>query len=213
MPNHVKHKVTVTGQEDDVQQFFSSIKTEDDLFDFNNLIPMPEYIRLPDGVDGIPSFVSDAAELLMIRSGQKVLDYKGDQKQERHIINYGHKINWKDEHFEYFVRCCKAIQQSSFSNWYPWSVHNWGTKWGAYDIKHEGNTLEFETAWSTPLPIWYKIAKLYPTLSVSILYADEDYGANCGTIKIEEGSVEHKEVNTIEFAYGVWDLSEKENNN
>lgn len=210
MPNHVKHKMTANGQKEEVEKFFATIKTKDDLFDFGNLIPVPEYIKLPEGVDGIPSFVSDAAELLMLRSGQKVLDFRGNQKQERHIINYGHKMKWEDKHFEYLVRCCKAIQQCSFSNWWPWNVYNWGTKWGAYRIERNGNELKFETAWSTPLPIWHKIAEKFPTLSITVLYADEDYGANCGTINIEKGHVNHEEVNTKDFSYKVWDLDKEE---
>ena len=211
MPNHVKHKMTVMGKEEDVQKFFSTIKTGDDLFDFDKLIPQPQYVKLPDGCDGMPVFVSDAAELVMIRSGQKVLDYRGMQKQERDIINYGHKIKWEDENFEHFVRCCKAIQQCSFSNWHPWNVYNWGTKWGTYSIEHKENTpdMEFETAWSTAMPIWHRIAELFPALSIVILYADEDYGTNCGIVRIIEGAVSQEEMNTDEFAYKVWDLSEE----
>jgi len=210
MPNHIKHKMTVTGQKEDVQQFFTKIKTGDNLFDFNNLIPVPEYIKLPDGCDGFPSFVSDAAELLMIRSGQKVLDFRGNPKTERQIINYGHTIKWTDENFEQLIRCCKAIQQCSFSNWWAWKVYNWGTKWGAYTIKRDSNTLEFETAWSTAFPIWHKLAELFPIIDILIEYADEDYGANCGIIKIAEGDVDWEEVNTEEFSYKVWNLSKEE---
>ncbi len=212
MPNHVKHKMTVLGQEKDVQHFFASIKTGDVLFDFNSLIPQPKYIRLPDGVDGIASFVTDAAELLMVRSGEKVLDFRGEQKQERHIINYGHKIKWEDKEFEYLIGCCKAIQECSFSNWWPWNVYNWGTKWNAYQIKHIDNTpnIEFETAWNTPMKIWHKIAELFPKISATILYADEDYGANCGKVIIGSGVVRREEVNHVEFSYEVWGLNKKE---
>jgi hypothetical protein len=204
MPNYVKHKMTVNGQDEDVQQFFKAIKNKDDLFDFGNLVPVPEHIKLPDGVDGISSFVIDAAELLMIHSGQKVLDFRGIPKRKSQIIDYGHTIKWEDKHFEWLIRCCKAIQETSFSNWWPWNMYNWGTKWGAYSITRKGNEIEFETAWSTPMPIWNKIAELFPALSISILYADEDYGANCGNIKIENGNVERKEIDTKEFSYKVW---------
>ena len=202
--------MTVTGQDEDIKQFFLYIKSGDNLFDFSNLIPVPEYIKLPEDVDGIPTFISDAAELLMIRSGQKVIDFRGQQKQERDIVNYGHKIIWKDEHFEYLIRCCKAIQQCSFSNRLPWKVYNWGTKCEAFSIEQKDNQIEFETAWNTPLPIWHKIAEMFPTLSIKILYADENYGTNCGVIKIRKGFVEQEEINTVEFSYKVWDLSKEE---
>lgn len=210
MPNHVKHKMTILGQKADIDKFFETIKTDDRLFDFNNLIPRPEFIKLPDGCDGMPSFVVDAAELLMIRSGQMVLDYNGKEKQEHQYIDYDHKIEWKDENYEHLIRCCKAIQQCSFSHWLPWNVYNWGTKWGAYSIERDFNKMSFETAWSTAMPIWDKIAELFSSLIIVIHYADEDYGANCGIIKIENGEVEHQEINTDEFSYKVWDLSKEE---
>lgn len=210
MPNHVKHKMTVIGQKADVEKFFETIKNEDDLFDFNKIIPCPEYIKLPEGCDGMPSFITDAAELLMIRSGQDVYDYRGQLKTERQIMDYGHKIEWKDEHYEHLIRCCKAIQECGFSHWHPWQVYRWGTKWGAYSIKRDHNHMSFETAWSTAIPIWYKIAEMFPTISIVIEYADEDYGANCGIIRIIERRVKQEIMNDAEFSYKVWDLSKEE---
>ena len=50
-------------------------------------------------------------------------------------------------------------------------------------------TVVFETAWSTPMPVWERIAKDNPLLDFRILYADEDYGRNLGALVGKEGAL------------------------
>ena len=46
------------------------------------------------------------------------------------------------------------------SNWYDWSVKNWGTKWNASEgyFDDEANRLVFNTAWDKPDPILQSLA-------------------------------------------------------
>ena len=52
------------------------------------------------------------------------------------------------------------------SNWYDWSIHNWGCKWnacGGTDIEEVGDDkvrLSFETPWGTPDGWLSKLAKI-----------------------------------------------------
>ena len=39
-----------------------------------------------------------------------------------------------------------------FSNWYDWSIHNWGTKWGCCQNHMENNSYIYRTPWG-PLKI------------------------------------------------------------
>ena len=70
------------------------------------------------------------------------------------------------------------------SNWYDWSLFNWGTKWNAYSshLYSDNNTIEFDTAWSCPLPVLDKLAELCYEHKVSFTgkWADEDTGHNVG---------------------------------
>lgn len=74
--------------------------------------------------------------------------------------------------------------------WYSWNIDNWGTKWGAYDHSIEpapGDLcrVQFDTAWSHPVPVIAALAAKFPDEEISVVYADEDLGSNCGRYKIK----------------------------
>lgn len=55
------------------------------------------------------------------------------------------------------------------SNWYDWSIKNWGTKWNAYHIdtgewNEEERTIHFDTAWGTPEPLLFLLSSKFPTV-------------------------------------------------
>jgi len=70
---------------------------------------------------------------------------------------------------------------------YEWCTEHWGTKWNAYDIGFDYNSVYFQTAWSTPLPIWQELSKRFPDLRLEVEYADEDRGSNCGRLAYMNG--------------------------
>lgn len=63
---------------------------------------------------------------------------------------------------------------------YEWCCEHWGTKWNAYDISADSESIMFCTAWRTPWPIWAAIAERFPSLEFVVEWADEDRGRNCG---------------------------------
>ena len=76
------------------------------------------------------------------------------------------------------------ILNYGYDTWYDWRCANWGTKWDAYDtyIDKENNIIEFNTAWSCPLPILDKLAEICYEHEVELTgkWADEDRGCNVG---------------------------------
>ena len=98
------------------------------------------------------------------------------------------------------------------NNWYDWSRKNWGTKWNSYDggWYEEGTSIQFDTAWSTPEPIYRAIAKQFPNLDFEVKFADEDMGYNCGKFSHDSlagglGIWEPDRGNrSLEFACKVW---------
>lgn len=91
------------------------------------------------------------------------------------------------------------------TDWYDWSIKNWGTKWNAYRILDEQGLIEFETAWSTPSPIFEKLAKTIKGCKFTVEYADEDIGRNCGTFtcSYEDGCELEYPEDSEEFAYRI----------
>lgn len=101
-------------------------------------------------------------------------------------------------------------------NWYNFHLGYWGTKWNAYDgytiIGKTQLTFVFNTAWCAPDKIYEKLFTLgYP---MSIRFADEDIGSNCGKIDFkpagEDGAPEMDIVTSellpdpVKFARYIW---------
>ena len=64
---------------------------------------------------------------------------------------------------------------------YYWRIKNWGTKWNAKAVYSDDNGyMDFDTAWSTPLPIIKRLSELFKDIEFSVRFADEDFGYNVG---------------------------------
>lgn len=83
--------------------------------------------------------------------------------------------NWKDRPKDGFN-----------SGGYEWCIANWGTKWNAYNIEWIADYAEmrFDTAWSTPEPIFEALKAKFPAIRFSVGYYDEDmYSDNRGVLE------------------------------
>ena len=74
-------------------------------------------------------------------------------------------------------------------HWYDWNIRNWGTKWDvavSNDDKYPDTNMEdtvngenhvvhynFNTAWSRPLPVLFKLSEQYPDLLFTHSYEEE----------------------------------------
>lgn len=104
------------------------------------------------------------------------------------------------------------IVNYGFTDWFDWSVTNWGTKWNIdspyLDEYDDKIVYEFETAWSMPIEIAKHIFKYFANDEIEILweYADEDIGSNCGYWKKEMNSSEYicVSIENVEFANRIW---------
>lgn len=66
------------------------------------------------------------------------------------------------------------------NTWLEWCPKHWGTKWNAYNISVDENSITFDTAWTTPIPIVNRLAELFPEITIIHEWADEDSGHNTG---------------------------------
>lgn len=81
------------------------------------------------------------------------------------------------------------ILEYGCSTWYEWSIKNWGTKWNAMDAVVTDQcktsiTIEYLTAWSTADGVIIKLGQLFPALTFTCQYADEDFGSNTGEYEV-----------------------------
>jgi hypothetical protein len=95
------------------------------------------------------------------------------------------------------------------SNWYTWSIENWDTKWNAYSVAWDFDTLYFQTAWSTPAPVLIELSKKFPDTEIKVEYADEDFGSNCGIVIYKNGEIISERTNKSEPEYPWVVLAEK----
>ena len=71
----------------------------------------------------------------------------------------------------------------------------------------------FDTLDTIPLPVYRKLAKLYPQYDMKVKYASEDLDENCGLYESVKGSdelIEKKVDDALEFACEIWDRDPEE---
>jgi hypothetical protein len=187
MPNHVTNIVRFSGPRDQIENLFDLVASEklsDDpdcfshLFDFENITPRPEELNCI-------SQIITSNDPHMIRPS---LD------RDRKVFGW----DMTDEQFEERVKretelakiYSSNIEKYGYRTWYDWSIANWGTKWNAYDVDfHMKGHFRFDTANNTPQPIFQKLSEMFSEVEITVEYADEDIGYNCGRYSYENGEL------------------------
>ena len=76
------------------------------------------------------------------------------------------------------------VQLYGHATWYGWRWANWGTMWnvdgkGDVELKRKSPThaiLEFETAWTPPIPAIKKLAVMLPQVKIRLRYSEPAMG-------------------------------------
>lgn len=122
---------------------------------------------------------------------KKVLEKLTEKQFSSFIETYNLTFNNNIERIEYIENIVKGFfnyNRYGYPDWWDANIELWGTKWNAhYSIVNDcTKTIEFDTAWSCPLPI---IKKISQTVSIIVTYADEDLGYNYGAFRIDNGNI------------------------
>ena len=187
MPNHVTHKVMVSGDSDEMTAFeedcFSTVEDGfgkgNTFLDFNKIVPFPK-------------------ELAGIISGFAIID--GEKVERwREVDDVDVAITDQDRK--------ELVEKYGADCGYDWNINNWGTKWNSYNFhsSYSGSTsieFVFDTAWSTPQQIFNKLTEMYPNLIFDVSCFDEGWGF------AEEGFFSSKE-NTFDFVEATGTLYEE----
>jgi hypothetical protein len=146
MPNWTTNRILIEGREPDLRAFLDAVRSQDQIFDFNRIIPMPELLRHT----GCGNITID---------GIKVGSWYVSRGTPPECAEAPRRFTPDEE---------AALQEIGFTNWYDWSCANWGTKWNACDpqISESPGRIEisFDTAWDAPEPIFERLVELFPLL-------------------------------------------------
>lgn len=193
MPNWVRNIITFEGDPKIIESVFELVKTieengEINLFDFDKIVEMPKSLNITSG-----GLIDAGIEILKYKeSGDKsVLDYSKRHFEELDtwdadtvIEHLSTRVDWNE------VRTAiDNLENYGHKDWYTWCVSNWGTKWNSSDPTIEDNVVYFETAWSMPYEIFEALSLKFPDLKITVKYADEDIGSNCGQVEFQDGQV------------------------
>lgn len=196
MPNWVAHRVYISGDKESIARCAESI-FKSDKFSFNNIIPRADELDVTAG----------SLSRLGEEWGKLTTDKEREEFCEKHKIT-------KDEDKASLDVYANNIKKYGFPTWYEWSIKNWGTKWDAcevdYDTYEDNITLRFDTAWSTPSPIFIELSKQFPTLDIDVEFADEDLGYNCGEYKLKGGELTSVLEGDLDFACEIWCIDKED---
>lgn len=208
MPNHITNILHIEiGDPGDVWQRIAGSSEGRALIDFNRVVQMPEIMEAESSIPRIEDMaklflgVFPVRELLTPPQGNPAESFKaGNYGAATAFLQHGNLLrilldsklagDLNDEDFETLLKYMRAYRQFGHCNWYDWSVQYWGTKWNAYQQKRvDGRTIQFDTAWATPMPIWEKLSQMFPEHTFHVRWADEDFGSNTGDMRLTEGVV------------------------
>ena len=196
MPNYVKNILTITATKEQLDNLLNEVKSEDSCFDFNKIIPMPKSLDIESGSRtqlsyDYHSYKRNKELLPVLESYFKKYQQEIKDNDFEKFLEYLLKEKIVDE--KYAKTVYENKEKYGHTDWYSWSIANWGTKWNAIEPTIQDNIIEFDTAWSSPLPIIEKLAAKFPQVKITHKWADEDIGSNVGMMVYEYGEVSEED--------------------
>ena len=218
MPNNVTNEITFYGKPEDIQHVRALIKGHDgdeecrSAIDFDRLIPMPESLNIEAG-----STTRDAISLYLTMSNpdmpyhdRKTIDCKRlkailTQLSEGVTFTSTCRATLSEDEIKQIstyksVDDLMKLGETAVDNlmkygavsWYEWRWAHWGTKWNAYEqVDSDGDTIQFDTAWSMPEPILRKLAEICNEHNVQFngQWINEDWRNDSGAFVMSDGSL------------------------
>lgn len=209
MPNWVRNRLKIFGPE--YRNVISQMTTFDNEeqqydLDFNKIIPMPESIAKMESSSEVPQYIE-----LFINSIKKTDEFK--KYISIIVLNGGNYIDMKEEDFrkkltefalekdwngnkkfeneqavlDYGRLALDNILNYGATDWYDWSIQNWGTKWNAHETEIDDNVIWFNTAWSPVPELIEKLSSMFPENTFEYDFSEEQICVLCGEFEFENG--------------------------
>ncbi|YCH23108.1 hypothetical protein M1D96_06285 [Pseudomonas sp. D1-3] len=177
MPNHITNRIKAD------PEVIRAMLNETGAIDFGKIVPFSGQWPW--------DYVNGSAET----AAEKVLNTPLNEHALIAILQATNRDNTQvseltDECFEQFVQMLRNHRASGFLHQMDFARAKWGTKWNAYsqEVDPAAGVAKFETAWSSPLPIFLQLSAAHPDHLIEVQFADEDIGSNCGTVHFKGGA-------------------------
>lgn len=185
MPNWITNKIEAP------EHVIRAMLNAEGIIDFETAAPFPG----PCGKDW-GGYSCDAEEAAEIICGVPTSDHP-----LLSILQAGSRQNFdikklSEESFEQFVGMVRNWRACGYLHPMDFNLKVWGTKWNACEpeaFPDEGRC-QFETAWSCPIGVLVKLSERFPDDVITVTYADEDIGSNCGTFKLKAGQMVEQDI-------------------
>lgn len=179
MPNWTTNYTTFIGTKETINIIHSYFDTEEDIFDFDKVAPMPELLRAtasPVNIINDEEFEDEHGVLPETKEGVEkfLLAYKKQEEQTKKHFFLG---------LPDMTNTMSTILLDNYgaNNWYDWHVHHWGVKWEGTSVSIEyksDNILlaRYETPWDTPEEIFETLESKFADLAIFNMAHFEGYG-------------------------------------
>ena len=206
MPNWVTNTIT-SDRMDIVKEKLCTVQDGKEVVDFNIIKPMPkDLMETTSGcfqwevrenlwnkdkikfqnevleplfndlkIEDLQTFLSEAKALVE------------DKCYKEFVETYAINETYNEEGITNILKGYFNLKKFGSTDWYNWSIKNWGTKWNAcYSYVNE-NCITFDTAWGCPLEVLLEVSKY---ADIKVAFADEDLGSNFGICILRNGSID-----------------------
>lgn len=192
MPNWCQNKLWVKGPKETIAKIVNETKLDQDEFDFNSIVPMPEELNIAcsSSVDwGMDILYGNWSRFLELPAWRdlflEITDGHLPETREEMIslIENEYRLYRSGKRLEFSfdlkgARQAKAnIEKYGSKDWYDWRFANWGTKFNSRDvgverIEDDSFLVFFNTAWSPPVPVFEALCKKYQEITAKLSFLE-----------------------------------------
>ena len=168
MPNWTTNYTTFIGSKDTIDTIYSYFDVEEDIFDFDKVVPMPETLR----ATASPVNIIDDEEF---KEEHGVLP-ETLEEIDHFLISYKDREEKTKKHsfgVQNMTSTMSAVLRENYgtNNWYDWHVDHWGVKWEGCSISIEYKSdnillVRYDTPWDTPEGIFENLENKFEDLTL-----------------------------------------------
>ena len=196
MPNWCSCSVTIDCSAELFNEICAYVRSEDNVFDFDKIIPMPETLKNEPGLPRDRAIAYCVTERLTIPVEQTNLSelisnlFSSDWAHEvvAELATWAETASDEDKNELYASGKQYMYNKENYGSfdWYDWRIESWGTKWNSENASLHETSFVFETAWNPCTPVISALAAQFPATHIRFDYTESGWGF-CGAIEYLNG--------------------------